>query len=136
MRQLDTVWVRQIMTTIFGIVAAATLLAAMFASPASATIATEPGATFDGGICWEADGTEGIAAIDGSCVTPADYDAIFSYQALAATPNHGPSGLTVAEAYSITPDSPKASERPRSFMGTAEPTFVEYVALLHGRPVL
>lgn len=127
----QTVWVGQIMTAIIGILAAIVLTAA-----AVQAVELEEGATFEGGVCWEADGTEGVAALDGQCVTPADYDELYSYEALAATPLHGNTGQTVAEAYGITEDSPKASVRARSFMGSVEPTFVEYVAIVHGRQVL
>ena len=98
--------------------------------------ATEPGATFQNGICWEADGTEGFAMPDGECVTPADYDAMFSYEILAETPigsqwDQTPyAGQSVAEVYDLAPE-PVASERILG-VGVSEPfTFVEAVRAAH-----
>lgn len=95
----------------------------------------EDGATFDGGICWEADGTEGISTIDGQCMTPADYDETFSYEALAATPSHSDPSRSVADVYGIEPDGPRASERVRTFMGDELGTFTDYVVTAHGQVV-
>lgn len=115
----------------------ATVALALSASPALADpIEFEAGAKFNGGICWEADGTEGVTRYDGQCITPADYDVIFSFENLSAAPALLGNGRSVAEVYGITADSPKASVRERFFQGSPEPTFVEYVALLHGRPIL
>lgn len=74
-------------------------------------IQLEAGATFDGGICWEADGTEGLAAFDGQCVTPADYAEIYSFENLDAHPSQGDPSVSIAEAAGITADSPPADER-------------------------
>jgi len=113
-------------------VLAIVIILVTIANPAQADeIVLEEGAIFDGGICWEADGTEGIAALDGSCVTPADYDELFSYEALTAVEVHGPDSRSVAEVYGITADSPAASVRVRVFMGVSEPTFAEYVTNAH-----
>ena len=101
------------------------------AAPAAAgEIVLEPGATFDGGVCWEADGTEGISSFDGQCVTPADYDILFSYEALAAAPS-GIEGVSVAEAYGVTADAAPASERRLVFQGVDYGTFASYVTAAH-----
>ena len=98
------------------------------------TPALEDGATFDGGICWEADGTQGIAMLDGSCMTPADYDTLFSYENLAATPNAYNPTVSIAETYQIDPEAPPASDRP---IGTGlveagtERTFKQVVQAAH-----
>ena len=104
------------------------------------TIELEEGATFDGGICWEADGTEGISHYDGQCVTPADYDAMYSYEnlstvvALASATTSYPDDATIAEIYGITPEDDPASDRPIG-VGLVEPgeerTFKERVRAAH-----
>lgn len=120
-----------IATTLLGI-----LLAIMTVPAHANDVGLEDGATFDDGICWEADGTQGISTLDGQCVTAADYDELFSYEVLASTATHTSSTASVATTYGIAAQSGNASERDRRFQGSFEPTFVEYVALLHGRPLL
>lgn len=73
----------------------------------------ETGATFDGGVCWEADGTEGLSTFDYQCMTPADYDEIFSYENLAATESVRPfdDGRSIADVYELVEDETPASER-------------------------
>lgn len=109
------------------IIATAVLTVGLTAAPA---LADEEGATFDGGICWEADGTEGLTRYDGECVTPADYDEIFSFENLSNEPSTVFDGRSVAEVYGLTPNV-RASERPRLFEGDVEPTFAETVRILH-----
>ena len=108
------------MTSIIAAIALATVL----------TIATEPGATFDGPTCWEADGTEGMSTYYGQCVTPADYDALFSYANLSTIPSaHDPS-TSIAEEAGLVDDGP-ASERILG-VGVAVPfTFAGDVHSLH-----
>jgi hypothetical protein len=73
----------------------------------------EEGATiFDNGSCVEADGTAGLGMADGSCVTPADYDEMFSYENLSKVPSLGDPSRSIAETGDITVDSPPASVRP------------------------
>ena len=93
-------------------------------------IVLEPGATFDGGICWEADGTEGVSMLDGSCMTPADYDRLYSYDNLATTFDLY-TGESIADLYGITPDAAPASVRPIVFMGVNYGTFATYVTNAH-----
>lgn len=96
------------------IMAFALIWVAISVVPALGEVDLEPGATFDGGICWEADGTEGISAFDGQCVTPADYDAIFSYENLSQTESSrsGDEGKSIAEVYEMVPEDDPASDRP------------------------
>ncbi len=95
------------------------------------TAATEPGATFDEGTCWEADGTQGAAMPDGQCVTPADYDAMFSVENLSTIPSITNPDLAVAEEANLVDDGP-ASERVNGAGLVDEPeSFVQYVARLH-----
>lgn len=119
------------MRKLIGFVALVAFLLAGIATAKADEVQLEEGATFDGGICWEADGTEGIATIDGQCMTPADYDEMFSYENLEATPMWRNPEVSVAEAYGITPDSPKASDRAITFMGENLGTFTEIVFVLH-----
>ena len=78
------------------------------AAPASAVELEEGAVFYDNGRCVEADGTEGLSAGDGQCITPADYDELFSYENLAAiealNPHDG--STTVAEVYNIDPELP------------------------------
>jgi len=104
----------------------------LFAAQTEKSNALEAGATFDGAICWEADGTEGITTIDGSCMTPADYDVIFGYENLSLIDSRALPGIDVATLYGITPDSQAASERPRIFGGVHLETFVVVVRTTHG----
>ena len=108
----------------------AVLLAALMVP--SAALAAEEGATFDGGICQEADGTAGFATPDGECITPADYAEMFSYEALAATSSLAVEG-SVADAYGITAESAPADERQLG-EGLVETTrtFGELVLIAHG----
>ena len=95
------------------------------------TVGLEEGATFDGGVCWEADGTEGFSHYDGECITPADYDAMFSFEALDAIPSVIFPDRSIAEVAGITPDPP-ASERLLGVGLVAEPrTFIDYVRRAH-----
>jgi len=89
----------------------------------------EEGATFNGGICWEADGTQGLAVPDGQCITPADYDIMFGYDNLSTVPTQYPfdGDTSVAEAAGIIRDSIPASIKPRSFMGESLPSFAEVI---------
>ncbi len=113
-----------------------TLVLLALSAPAYAIDHTQPvvieaGATFlDGGVCVEADGTTGLSQADGQCVTPGDYDIMFSYNVLSQTPTFDPfdGDQTVAEAYDIQPDV--ASTRPRSFMGIEYPSFAAVVRFM------
>ncbi len=113
-----------------------TLVLLALAAPVQAIDHTQPvvieeGATFlDGGVCVEADGTTGLSQADGQCVTPSDYDIMFSYDVLSQTPTFDPfdGDQTVAEQYDIQPDV--ASERPRNFMGVEYPSFATVVRFM------
>ena len=93
----------------------------------------EEGATFGEGVCWEADGTEGIPALDGSCVTPADYDAIYNVEVLAETPSLQDPTMSIAEVYEMDVTDPTpASDKPIGEGLVAVPfTFKEYVQAAH-----
>ena len=95
-------------------------------------IVPEAGATFDGGICWESDGTQGIAMLDGSCVTPADYDALYGYANLSTVESQTAPGVSIADEAGIAPDGPEASIRPRTFAGIPLDPFLDYIARHHG----
>ena len=98
----------------------------------------EDGATFDGGLCWEADGTEGLSSADGQCVTAADYDAMFSYENLSTVPSSrwGDEGKSIAEVDGVVDDGVVASERPLGDGVTAKPfTFVGTLVYAHGLPI-
>lgn len=102
------------------------------------TIVLEEGATFDDGICWEADGTEGISTFDGQCITPADYDVIFSYENLSSIPvgyqwdGTEYEGMSVAEVYGIELVDDPASDRPIGVGVSADlRTFKERVVGAH-----
>ena len=97
-------------------------------------IVLEDGATFDGGVCWESDGTAGIAMLDGSCVTPADYDELYSYETLEDTASRTQPTLSVAAEAGVDPE-PRASVRPRFFGGVEYPSYAVYVTDAHGSVV-
>ena len=111
------------------IMTAATLVFALTALPAmGAAPELEAGATFfDNGTCVEADGAEGIAMLDGSCVTTADYDVMYGYENLAEVASSTDPTVSIAEEYNMTPDAPVASEREREFNGVRLGTFREIV---------
>jgi len=107
-------------------------IAGILSAPiAASAIELEDGATFyDNGTCQEADGTFGLSEASGQCITPADYDIIFGYDNLSTVENLSTPGVSVAEAYGITQDSPKASDRARIFMGVDYGSFTETVIRL------
>lgn len=80
-------------------------------------------------VCVE-DGQPGMIVVDGSCLTAAEYDVIFSYEALDLIPSGVIDGVSVADIYGLDPNGPRASERPRSFMGEQLPTFTEVLWLV------
>jgi hypothetical protein len=78
----------------------------------------------------EITGEPGLQMATGECITPAEYDIIFGYENLAATPSYTVEGKSVAEVYGITPDDGPASQRPLGDGVTDEPfTFARTVAL-------
>ncbi len=112
----------------------AIVVAVLLALPAAAyaDIVYEEGATFDGGLCWEADGTEGFTTPDGQCVTPADYAEMFSYENLSQIPSLTNPELSIAEEAGITPDSLPADERLLGVGLVERPaTFRQLVAWAH-----
>lgn len=86
----------------------AAILVALMATPVIAdTVLLEEGVTFyDDGTCIEADGTPGLSSADGSCVTAADYDEMFSYENLSTIPSQNDSTKSVAEVYDINLEVP------------------------------
>ena len=97
----------------------------------------EAGAVFfTDGSCVEADGTWGLAEASGQCVTPADYDIIFGYENLASVENASTPGVSVADAYGITADEVRASDRRSVFMGVDYGTFNELVVRVSGNVAL
>jgi len=105
------------------------IVIAMAAPALAEEVVLEAGVTFyDNGTCTEQDGTTGLSSADGECVTPADYDAMFSYEALTQVESQIPAyaGRSVADVYLIDPVIP-ASLRMLG-IGLVEPfTFVETV---------
>jgi len=93
--------------------------------------ALEPGATFDGGICWESDGTAGIAMADGECITPADYDVLFGFDNLDQVESLTSPGVSIAAEAGIDPSGPQASYRPRVVGSVTYEPFVDYVWIAH-----
>lgn len=74
------------------------------ATPVSAL---EEGATFyDNGTCVEVDGTPGLSAGDGSCVTVADYDEMFSFENLSTVPSIIDPSISIAEEAGLDPEVP------------------------------
>ena len=105
--------------------------------PLSGAPEREEGVTWDdeNGVCWEADGTEGIPVLDGGCMTPADYDAVYNIEVLAETPSIQNPDVSIAELYELdTSDPTPASDKPIG-EGLVEPgterTFKERVADAH-----
>jgi len=105
----------------------------------------EPDVTWDhdNHICWEASGEQGIITFDGQCMTPTDYDTIYSFESLSQIPtvqacwpgtSCGPDAETIAEAYGMVDDGVAASDRPLG-VGLVEPgtetTFREKVSAAH-----
>jgi hypothetical protein len=96
------------------------------------TIDLEPGATFDGGVCWEANGTEGMSMPDGQCMTPADYDAIFSFENLDSIPSLTPgSTQSLAAEAGLVDDGPASERMLGEGLVTVPFTFRENVARGH-----
>ena len=113
---------------------AVALTVTMFATPALADIAFEDGATFhDNGSCHEHDGTAGIGTADGQCMTPADYDEIFSIENLNSVETLNPfdGDTSVAEAAGLTDDGPASVRELGAGLVDVPFTFVEHVAALH-----
>ena len=92
--------------------ALATMIVIAMLLIAAPAMATETGVTFnDDGTCTEADGTAGLGMMTGDCITPADYDLLFSYENLEATPSQiSGSDQSIAAEAGIVDDTP--SERP------------------------
>ena len=113
------------------------MIASIAVTAPAFAIELEPGATFNGGTCIEADGTPGLSQMDGQCITAADYDILFSYENLSTVETFDPfdGDTTVAERYNIEPGS-QASERPRSFMGQELPSFAGDIKVTHGLFIL
>jgi hypothetical protein len=89
----------------------AAILVALFATPATASIELEAGATFyDNGTCVEQNGAPGFGMPDGECITVADYDEMFSYENLSSIPSLTNPSLSIAEEAELEPDV-SASER-------------------------
>ncbi len=118
--------IRQVATiTIIIVFTAATIVQAQ---------AVEPGATFNGdGTCMQ-DGEPGLSMADGQCVTAADYDAMFSYEALTQVESLIPAytGRSVADVYLIDPVIP-ASLRMLGVGVGERCTFLELVGGRVGR---
>ncbi len=114
------------------LVAAAIIVVAALAANVEKADALEPGAVFyDNGTCIEADGTEGLSAADGECVTAADYDEMFSYENLSTIPSLTQPDMSIAEEVGLEPE-PAASERPLgSGLVEVEERFGEIVYRLH-----
>ena len=95
-------------------ITALTATALLMAPAAAQAVDMEPGATFyEDGTCNEADGTPGMSQPDGQCVTIEDYDYLFSYENLDATPSAIPGAdQSIAAEAGLVNDGTPASERP------------------------
>ena len=106
------------------------------ATAASADVVYEEGATFDGGVCVEADGTPGVAMPDGQCLTAADYDALFSFENLSETPSAIDGDVSIAAEAGLVDDGTAPSDRKNGEGLVEVPTsFKEDLVYLHGLPV-
>lgn len=123
--------------TLRTIAATAALVLTFAATPALADMEWEAGAEFDevNHVCTQ-DGVAGVTTPDRQCMTPADYDEIFSYKNLSEIPIgdewNGTSleGLSIAEAYDIQPPAvdPTPPSKRTLGEGVAEPfTFTSWV---------
>lgn len=123
---MDTILRRLVLTIVLG--AVIFLLFGMFTKAKAAEIELEEGATFfENGTCQEADGTAGLASFDGSCVTPEDYDELYSYENLSQIPSAVNPSLSIAEVGGIVDDGVAPSQRPRHFGGQELESFSEVV---------
>jgi len=99
---------------------------------ATPVAALEDGATYyDNGTCIEADGTPGLTAIDGECVTTDDYNELFGYDNLAATPDPLDPSRSIADTAGIVDDGRPAAERRMVFQGVDYGTYTDAVRLAH-----
>lgn len=77
----------------------------------------------------EVTGEAGLRQWDGDCITPAEYDAIFSPEALAEVESFSPEFETVAETLTVEEQAVPASERTLGRGVSSEPfTFKGLVA--------
>ena len=84
----------------------------------------------------EVTGEPGLQQFDGACITPAEYDALFSPENLNTIPSPTKPEVSIAEHAGLVADGTPASERPLGQGVTAEPfTFVEAVAYANGLPI-
>lgn len=97
------------LTAVLVLVAAA--LVFLLVGMAYGDVPLEEGALFDGGICWEADGTEGISTAWGDCMTPADYSETFSFENLASIPSRSNPEISIAEEAGLVRDGTEAADR-------------------------
>lgn len=120
--------------TLRTIAATAALALTLAASPALAENGWEEGAVFDevNHVCTQ-DGVQGVTTFDKQCMTPADYDEVFSYENLSTVVSTRAvdNGATIAEVYEMEPptaDTPPPSERTLGEGVASEPfTFVSWV---------
>lgn len=70
----------------------------------------------------EVTGEPGLPNGTGECITPAEYDALFSYENLSTIPSLTNPSLSIAEEAGLEPTSPAASDRPLG-VGLVETTF-------------
>lgn len=97
--------------------------------------AWDDGSTFgDGGVCWDADGVEGLSTAWGECVTPNVYDERFSIDNLATIEDPTQPGRTIAETSGLTDTTPP-SDRDRRFAGVELLTFRQAITYAHNGTV-
>lgn len=104
------------------------IMVGVLVTPAVAA-AQEEGATFfEDGSCVEADGAVGVSMIDGTCSTIADYNELFSYENLAATPSAIDPSVSIADEAGLVDDVVPPALRVLG-EGVSEPhQFVDYFA--------
>ena len=111
------------------VAAAATV--ALLATPAVASADD-----ISAGCTDEVTGEAGLLRYDGECVTPAEYDAIFSFENLDSIQSLTDPTQSIAAEAGIVDDDAPASERPLGDGVTAEPfTFVGTLVYANGLPI-
>ena len=100
------------MITTLRLMTVATLPALLLVLIAQAANATDHGPVDLTGQCAdEVTGEPGLLMLTGECITPAEYDIIFSVEALAQVPHPHYPGQSVAEVAGLIGDPTPASER-------------------------
>ncbi len=100
------------MTTTIRLMTLATLAVLLLVLLAQAANATDHGPVDLTGQCAdEVTGEPGLQMLTGECITPAEYDIIFSVEALTLVESHTHPGQSVAEVAGLLEDTTPASDR-------------------------